>query len=206
MKTFNQIQKKEAATWLIPNEKERREKAQRESIRYPLLKKQMGLDHLDTSDMIVFDIGAGPLGGVSSLLNAKEILRFDPLVYEYSKYYPCTNYLSDRAESLEERLSDADLIIVTNAMDHFEDPELFLGALSTFMKRGAFFAHLHAQNNALTHPHPAHVHNINPDYLNYYLKDGFETVWYLDYKTDGLTYGWRKQPAFSGLYRKVNDD
>lgn len=200
---FEHTQHAEADSWLIEDETERNDKASREIIRYPLLKKQMGLNNLDTSKMVVFDIGAGPLGGVSSVINAKIISRFEPLTDEYKKYYPLNHYFNVKAESLKEKLAQADLIIITNALDHFDNPEAFLFDLATFMKPGAYFAHLHAINNAISHPHEAHAHNVNPELFKEYLDTDFEQVWGLDYQNDGLTYGWRKQPAFSGLYRKT---
>lgn len=202
-KDFQHTQEEEARTWLIEDDKIRNDKASRETIRYPLLKRQMGLNYLDTSNMVVFDIGAGPLGGVSSILNCKKATRFEPLTKEYSKYYPLHNYDDTKAEDLEHSLGNADLIIITNALDHFEHPKSFLLDLAKYMKPGAYFAHLHAINNAVTHKHEAHAHNVNPELFKEYLSDDFECVWYLDYPQDGLTYSWRKQPAFSGLYRKV---
>jgi hypothetical protein len=71
------------------------------------------------------------------------------------------------------------------------------------MKPGAFFAHLHAIDNAHSHPHDAHAHDVNPELFREKLGTDFEQVWGLDYRQDGLVYGWRFQPAFSGLYRKV---
>lgn len=203
MKTFEDIQKEEAATWLIEDETQRKEKAQREAIRYPLLRKQMGLDNLDTSDMVVYDIGAGPLGGVSSVIASRRVVRFDPLTPEYRKYFPCYNYESIKAEEIGEELGQADLVISTNCIDHFEAPSLYLTQLVNFMKKGAYFAHLHAIDNAYSHPHEAHVHNINPEMMREYLDEAFELVWNLDYRHDGLTYGWRKQPAFAQLWRKI---
>jgi len=200
---YKEIQQEEAATWLIEDEKLRREKAMRESIRYPLLKKQMGLDYLDTSEMEVWDIGAGPLGGVSSVLNCKIAYRFDPLTPDYKKYFPCIGYRDDPAEKLGDRLATPDLVIVTNALDHFEYPEKFLQDLVDYMKPSGYFAHLHAIDNAISHPHPAHVHNVNPELFRRYLEPVFETCWYTDFQHDGLVYGWKRQPAFSGLYRKV---
>ena len=200
---YQDIQKEEAKTWLIDDPIVRKEKAMREWIRYPLLKKQMGLDYLDTSDMVVFDIGCGPLGGVSSVVNSKNTIRFDPLINEYKKYFPQTHDSNMQAEDIKESLSEADLIIVTNAMDHFENPDKFMHDLVIHMKPGAYFTHFHAINNAVSHPHPAHEHNINPELINSYLKYDFETCWYMDFQHDGLTYGWMKQPAFCGLYRKV---
>ncbi len=200
---FKHTQEEEAKTWLIEDEEVRNDKASREVIRYPLLKKQMGLNYLDTSKMVVWDIGAGPLGGVSSVINCLKAVRLEPLTDEYSKFYPLNNYKSAKAEDLKEALGLPELIIITNALDHFEDPEGFLADLAKYMKPGAYFAHLHAINNAITHPHDAHAHNVNPEIFKWHLENDFECVWYEDYLNDGLTYGWRKQPAFSGLYRKV---
>lgn len=203
MNKFDKTQHAEAESWLIEDPVERNDKASRETIRYPLLKKQMGLNHLDTSNMVVADIGCGPLGGVSSVINCKRVVRIDPLMKEYAKFYPQNNGYATKAEDLRDELGEYDLIIITNAMDHFDNPELFLKDLATFMKPGAYFAHLHAINNAVTHPHEAHAHNVNPELFRQFLEENFEQVWGLDYQNDGLVYSWRKQPAFSGLYRKV---
>lgn len=199
--TYDEIQKIEAQTWLIPEEDKRREKAQREFIRYPLLKRQMGLDYLDTTSMVIWDVGAGPLGGVSSLLRAKSITRYDPLADEYAKFFPCHSYSKEPAERLD--YSIPDLVIITNALDHFENPTLTLKMMNACMKYGSYFASLHAENNAITHPHPAHQHNVNPEMMRGIMSN-FEIVWSLDYMHDGLTYGWRKQPAFSFLMRKIS--
>jgi 2-polyprenyl-3-methyl-5-hydroxy-6-metoxy-1,4-benzoquinol methylase len=179
------------------------DKIQREIIRYPLLKKQMGLNYLDTSNMEVWDIGCGPLGGVSSILNAKRIQRFDPLGKDYAKYYPQYNMNSIKAEELTEVLAVPDLIIVTNALDHFDNPELFLKNIVQYMKAGAYVSMLHAINNAYTHKHEAHVHNVNPEMIHEYLNKDFEFVWEMDYQHDNLIYGWKHQPAHSFLARKV---
>lgn len=200
---FEHTQEEEAITWNIADDQIRNDKASREVIRYPLLKKQMGLNFLDTSKMVVWDIGAGPLGGVSSILNCKKAERLEPLTDEYRKYYPLVNYRNVKGEELLTSLQIPDLIIITNALDHFDDPEKFLRDLAKYMKPGAYFAHLHAINNAITHKHEAHAHNMSPEIFKNILGEDFETVWYQDFQQDGLTYGWRKQPAFSGLYRKV---
>lgn len=197
MASFKDTQRHELESW-IPN----RDKELREVIRYPLLKKQMGLNYLDTSKMVVADIGCGPLGGVSSVINAKRIVRIDPLGNDYARYYPQTNMISMKAEDLKEKLGEYDLIIITNALDHFENPEQFLNHLNTYVKYGGYFAHIHAINNAYTHKHEAHSYNVNPELFKTYLQD-FEIVWEQDFMNDGLTYSWRKQPAFSSLMRKV---
>ena len=194
---FKQTQAIELESW-----KPDPDKIQREIIRYPLLKKQMGLNYLDTSDMVIADIGCGPLGGVSSIMNAKRIVRIDPLGEEYAKYYPQYNMVSSKAESLTESLTMFDLIIVTNALDHFDQPEVFLKNLVEYMKPGAYFASLHAINNAYSHKHEAHQHNVNPEMIHEYLNKDFEFVWELDYQQDNLVYGWKKQPAHAFLARK----
>lgn len=201
---FEHTQKAEAESWLIEDEAVREDKASRETIRYPLLKKQMGLNYLDTSKMKVADIGCGPLGGVSTILQSKVVTRIDPLMDEYKKFYPINNGYNLKAEEIvPEFLEDTDLVIITNALDHFANPEFFLQYLALHLKPGGYFAHIHAINNAITHKHEAHAHNVNPEMFKQYLSDNFEQVWGLDYQNDGLVYGWRKQPAFSGLYRKV---
>lgn len=197
--SFRDTQHEELKSWLPDPDK-----VQREVIRYPLLKKQMGLNFLDTSKMEVWDIGCGPLGGVSGVLNARKIVRIDPLGKDYAQHYPQNNMVSEKAEDLRERLIVPNLIIITNALDHFEDPKQFLSDLVKYMKPGAYFAHVHAINNAYSHPHEAHAHNVNPELFKEYLSKDFEQVWGLTYQEDALTYGWRFQPAFSGLYRKVS--
>ena len=201
---YKQIQDEELRTWEPKDPTIFRDKLIREQIRYPLIKQQMGLGHLDTSWMEVWDIGCGPLGGVSTVVNAKKVVRVDPLTHGYAKSYPVWgNWLDVQAEDLDEKLGTADLVMVTNAMDHFRDPSHFMKDLVKYLKPGAFFCHLHAINNAVSHPHEAHEHNLNPEWLWSYIKDDFECVWYMDFLKDGLTYAWLKQPAFSGLYRKV---
>lgn len=203
MKSFKHTQQYEAESWNIADPVIRNDKASREKIRYPLLRKQMGLNYLDTSKMTIWDIGAGALGGVSSILKAKSIKCIDPLADEYKKFYPCTNYVAREAEDLKKELEIPDLIIVTNALDHFKNPVEFLTDLSFFMKSGAYVAMIHAIDNAFSHPHEAHAHNVNPQMIHEYLDHDFEFVWELDFLNDGLTYGWRKQPAHAFLARKV---
>lgn len=201
MKEYKDIQAEEASTWIIEDPIMLRDKRQREMIRYPLLAKQMGLNYLDTSWMTIYDIGAGPFGGVSSVLPSTYTLRIDPLKEEYRKVADVSSYSDEQSETVD--YSPANLVISTNAIDHFEDPKKFFERLIKTMQPGAYFGHFHAINNAISHPHSAHVHNINPEFVRSMLRRDYEEVWYLDYLHDNLTYGWLKQPAFCGLYRKV---
>lgn len=203
MKDFKHTQEAELTSWFSDDPKVNRDKEQREEIRYPLLKKQMGLDNLDTRDMVVADIGCGPYLGVSRFINCKRVDRFDPLIEEYKKHYPQQNGYAIQAELIKERLGKYDLIISTNAVDHFDSPKDFLHDLITFTKPGCYVAMLHAIDNAYSHPHEAHAHNINPELIHEYLDADFEFVWELDYQHDNLVYGWRKQPAHAFLARKL---
>lgn len=207
---YEEIQHEELISWNLSDENIKKEKAQREKIRYPLIAKRLNLNLLDTQEMVVYDIGAGPLGGVSSVIPAKKIIRIDPLAEEYRKAYAIDDsYLAYEAEELDARLSEADLIIITNALDHFRDPDHFLADLKQFGKPGVYFAHAHAIDNAVTHPHPAHQWNVNPTMIKDALETDFEMVWNYDYEHDGARYGWVPyegkvgQPAFYQLWRKV---
>lgn len=207
---YDEIQAAELASWNITEEGTRKEKAQREKARYPMMRKLMGLESLDTGDMVVYDIGAGPLGGVSSVVPARRVVRVDPLADGYRKAYAIDDsYLACEAESLDSRLREADLIIVTNALDHFRDPDHFLADLREYGKPGVYFAHAHAIDNADTHPHPAHQWNVNPSSMHQALGQTFELVWNYDFIHDGARYGWVPykgkigQPAMYQLWRKA---
>lgn len=201
--SFKSTQLEEARTWLDGDA----DKKQRETIRYPLIAKQMGLNYLDTSNMVVYDVGAGPFGGVSSILRCKRVLRIEPLKNEYAKIADVTTYSDVQAEKVDYK--EADLVISTNAIDHFESPQRFFEQLVKTMKPGGYFAHFHAIDNAFSHPHHAHEHNVNPEMVRTYLQNDYELCWELDYLNDGLTYGWHKygdkvgQPAFTQLWRKT---
>lgn len=204
MKNYAQIQKEEATTWLIDDKDSRDEKAMREQIRYKWLLKCMNLygrGSLDTSRMWIADVGCGPLGGVSTLLDGNFITRIDPLIPEYEKYFHTENGIAQQAEDHD--YSAYNLVIATNCIDHFESPDQFFLRLDETAQYSAYFAHFHAINNAISHPHEAHVHNINQEFVYSYLSDNWELVWQLDHETDKLTYGWMKQPAMSQLWRKI---
>lgn len=198
---FKETQQAELSSWFSDDPRANRDKRQREVIRYRLLAKQMNLFDLDASDMECWDVGCGPFGGVSTVLKTRLTVRFDPLMDEYKKHTHIENGINRKAEDLH--LNIPDLIVITNALDHFESPIEFLNKVKDEMRPGTYVAMLHAINNAETHPHEAHAHNVNPELIHSILDSDFEFVWELDYQHDHLTYGWRKQPAFSFLARKV---
>lgn len=208
-KEFEKLQEIEAGTWNLEDPIARKEKAMRETARYPMMAKQMGLYGtkacIDTTDMLIYEIGAGPLQGVSSILPCKKRICYDPNREAYSKYYNVSNYSSIAAEDMDFILSQPDLIISTNCIDHFKDPIEFLQDLNKYMKYGSYFAHFHAIDNAIQHVHEAHKFNLNEEIMNQEMRDNFELVWQLNYKEDGLVYGWLKEKSFCQLWRRINN-
>lgn len=205
---FVALQTIEEGTWNLSDPVARKEKEMREKARYPMMAKQMGLTGrnacIDTSDMLVWDIGAGPCQGISSVIPCRSRLCIDPNKDAYAKYYNVANYSSIKAEDLKEQLGSPDLIISTNCIDHFQSPIGFLQDLSTYMHYGAYFCHFHAIDNALQHIHDAHQFNLNEEMVNNVLRDNFELVWQMNYRDDGLVYGWLAEKSFCQLWRRVN--
>lgn len=207
--SYEQIQVEESKTWLFTDLKGTPEevkvaideKLSRERIRYYQMAKNMLLDKLDTPKMSVLDVGSSCTGGVSSVLPFKKRICADPLKADYSKIVDVSCFIDTKAEDLKEQLGDYEVILSTNAIDHFEDPIQFLKDLGKYMKYSAYFAHQHVINNATEHPHPAHKFNLNPQIFKEILDKDFELVWELKYPD--LIYSWNKLPCFSQLYRKV---
>jgi SAM-dependent methyltransferase len=198
----------EAETWCIKDDIKRAEKLQREVIRYPYMFKLMNLENLDTSNMFVLDIGGGVVG-LSSLVECKNRVVLDPLTDEYKKYFACPNHIKGYGESIPFPDSYVDLVIITNALDHCQDPISVLKEVKRVLKAGGYFCHGHAINNAITNKHPAHKQNINPFLIKRELQDECELVWSYDYKHNGARYGHILyngvigQPAFYQMWRKV---
>jgi SAM-dependent methyltransferase len=196
----------EVQTWLIPDETKRREKFRRERIRHYKLIKDLLLDKLGTEEMSILEVGGGPMP-VSDLLRFRKRVVIDPLADEYKKVLPCPDHVALAIEKCEPRPM-YDLVISTNALDHVEQPALALEIMAECLNTGGYLAIACAENNALTHPHPAHKHNITADWVHRRVDCSYETVWELTYAKDGYRYGWveyegrRGQPAFAILLRK----
>lgn len=197
----------EADSWCIEDAPRRLEKIQRERIRHYKLVKDLLLDKLDTSVMNVLEVGGGPVP-VIELLECKYKSVIDPLTDEYAKYFSVPYHKNIKGENLAAK-NHFDLIVCTNALDHVEIPELVVANMIKALKPGGYLALLCAENNAITNPHPAHVHNLVPELIHSYADNFCETVWELNYKNDGYRYGWVNykgkvgQPAFAMLMRKV---
>lgn len=196
----------EAASWCIEDDDQRREKIQRERIRHFKLIEDLLLDQLDTHLMQVLEVGGGPCP-VSDLLNCRRRVVVDPLASQYAEFFPVPDHVELQAEDMDFG-SEFDLVICTNALDHVEDPEVAMERMDIALKPGGFMAVLCAENNALTNPHPAHVHNLTADRVEAALRQDYELVRRRTYREDGYRYGWvewegqRGQPAFALLMRK----
>lgn len=198
----------EMASWLLEDADERAEKIQRERIRHPKLIRDLQLHRLNTQSMDVLEVGGGPYP-VSDLLPFRSRTVVDPLTPDYQQAFPCPDHVDLKAEDLP-RLTKFDLAICTNALDHCDSPGDALEAMIATLRPGGYLAIMCAENNALTNPHPAHVHNLTADWVHQRVDEDFETVWELTYAADGYRYGWvswegrRGQPAFALLLRNCD--
>lgn len=204
---WKHLQEEEASTWLLKDPEEFKNKANRETARYPLMIKQMGLNNIHTVDMTVLDIGGGPVG-LSHYLPAKRRIILDPLTDEYKKMYPCSAHIKGEGESIPFEDASIDLVIITNALDHCENPIKVLEEATRVLKPYSGYLAIHsAINNAITNPHPAHAININPAWLHEFTDDKYETIWELEYPEVRYSFqmfnGKIGQPAFTFLGRKA---
>ena len=180
--------KAEAGTWLLEDETARRDKLRRERIRHFGLIRDLLLDKLDTHNLDVLEIGGGPMP-VSDLLQFRSRIVVDPLSDEYRTILPCPDHVAMKAEDIDLE-AEVDLVISTNSIDHCEDPELALRNAVRALRPGGFLAIQCAENNAIVHPHDAHVHNITADWVHRRVDREFETVWELTFRDHGHRYGW----------------
>ena len=196
----------EAATWLISDGGE---KLLRERMRHHRIVRDLLLDRLPTHRMDILEVGGGPLP-VSDLLEFRSRVVVDPCTGSYQQIAACPDHVNCAIEHYvggpHHRLFD--LAIATNSLDHVASPPKALQAMSDLLRPGGYLAVLCAENNAFTHPHPAHEHNLTADDVHRQLDVDYETVWELTYERDGYRYGWvpyqgkRGQPAFALLLRK----
>lgn len=197
----------EVETWCLSDEEERLEKFQRERLRHPKLIRDLLLDHIDTHRMVVLEVGGGPTP-VSDLLPFKRRIVVDPCTESYKRYFPCPDHLALKIED-SKFAGICDLLIATNSLDHVEDPRTAVSRMDQALRPGGFMAIMCAENNALTNPHPCHVHNLTAPIIHQWLDADYESVWELTFRDHGYRYGWvsfqgkRGQPAFALLLRKA---
>lgn len=197
----------EAASWLSKDPLVFADKAQRERIRHYRLIKDLLLDKLDTHRMTVLEVGGGPMP-VSDLIPFLGRVVIDPLTPLYAERFPCSDHKAMSAEDLPGSWN-FNLVICTNALDHVEKPDVAILRIWHAVAPGGYLAILCAENNAITNPHPSHIHNLTAEWVHGYLDSDFETVWELTYAKDGYRYGWAPwngkvgQPAFAMLMRRT---
>jgi hypothetical protein len=204
--SYEDTLKAEVASWLIPDEAERAEKFKRERIRHYKLLRDLKLDVLGTEEMDILEVGGGPMP-VSDLLRFRSRTVIDPLGDQYRTVLPCPDHVGGKGEDID-AVNAFDLAIATNSLDHTENPSMTLHKMCRALSPTGYLAIAGAENNAITHPHPAHVHNLTADWVHRRTDFEFETVWELTYARDGFRYGWRLyegrrgQPAFALLMRR----
>lgn len=198
----------EVASWCIANDDDRFEKLQREYMRGPKLVRDLLLDILNTREFSILEVGGGPTP-ISDFLEFRDRVVVDPCTESYREYF----HLPDHVEAMIEGYpakGQHDLVICTNALDHVENPMLATKIMAESLKPGGWLAIMCAEHNAITNPHPAHVHNLSAEVVHRWLDHEFETVWELTYSEHDYRYGWvlwegkRGQPAFALLMRKCS--
>lgn len=183
------------------------EKYRRERIRHYKLVRDLLLDKLGTETMDILEVGGGPMP-VSDLLRFHTRTVIDPLADEYRKVLPCPDHVASEIELYPVLTDHYDLVIATNSLDHVQDPRTAFEVMDSAVTRRGYIAIAGAENNAITHPHPAHVHNLTAETIHGWADADYETVWELTYARDGYRYGWREwdgkrgQPAFAILLRR----
>lgn len=198
----------EAQSWVLDDAHVQADKLQRERIRHYRLVEDLLLDKLNTGQMDVLEIGGGPLP-VSDLLSFRSRVVAEPLTETYRQIAPCPDHIAIKGEDIDLRW-EFDLAIATNSLDHVENPRAVVKRVAAALRPGGFFAILCAENNAITHRHPAHAHNLTARLLHDWLDHEFETVRERNFLAHGYRYGHvlyegrRGQPAFALLLRKCS--
>lgn len=197
----------EVDSWIIEDPEISAEKLQRERIRHHKLVRDLLLDKLNTAPMRVLEVGGGPYP-VSDLIEFSSRVVVDPCTDAYRRQFPCPDHTQMKIEDMPNPWR-FDLVISTNSLDHVERPATALRKIGEACRPGGYVAIMCAENNAITNPHPAHVHNLTARDVHQALDADYETVWELTYAKDGYRYGWvpfegkRGQPAFALLMRNA---
>ena len=208
MKNWQEAQISESESWLIKEPKKRREKIEREIVRYPKMIEEMGLNLIDLSNKKVLEIGGGSIGIIANL-HCGEKTILEPLTKDYKKYWTCPYHIVGVGEAIPFKNGEIDVVVITNALDHCQTPEIVIYEIKRVLRAGGWLAVHNAIDLAAIHPHPAHTRNLDEFWFHNIIDTDFETVHELTFRKNGLRYGWisyeRKigQPAWAGLYRKV---
>lgn len=205
---MNKNLKSELDSWNLKDPKERKTKLEREWVRYSYMIEKLGLNNLlYLEDKKVLDIGSGPMGGILQFLPCEERVSLDPLNELYVKnfpdfYNPNIIYFSHSAERIHLEDNYFDLVTCVNALDHVEEPELVMEQVKRVLNKSGYLALSFCINLSKNHPHEAHIHNLDSEWLHKIIDSDYETIFE---KID--KYGWVKynnkvgQPCLYGLYR-----
>ena len=206
--TWRNAQVAELASWAIADEKKRIEKIEREVVRYPRMRKEMGLDLIDLTTKRVLEIGGGPVGVIASIPCLYKVV-VEPLTNDYRKFWPCPYHISGVGEELPFKNGTFDVVVITNALDHCNDPARVLKESLRVLRPGGYLAIYNCLWLKYIHKGDYHQISLDEDFFHNHLSDDFEIVHELSWSKDRLRYGWVKyegkvgQPAIALLARKV---
>jgi SAM-dependent methyltransferase len=147
------------------------------------------------------------MGGILQLLPCKYKTSIDPLNKEYLNNFPeffnpNIDYISEPFEKSNLLSNNFDLITCVNALDHVENPNIVMEKIKENLNHSGYLALSFCINLAKNHPHEAHPHNLDSEWLHKIIDNDFETIFENIDK-----YGWVKyndkvgQPCLYGLYR-----
>lgn len=205
---MNENLKAELNSWNLKDENLRKLKLEREWVRYPYIVEKLGLKNLSyLEDKTVLDIGSGPMGGIIQLLPCKRKISVDPLNKEYLENFPeyyNTNieYYACEAEKMPFENDSVSLVTCVNALDHSKEPEKIINEATRILEPSGYLSLSFCINLAKIHPHKAHQHNLDSEWLHRIIDFDYETIFENIDK-----YGWVKynnkvgQPCLYGLYR-----
>jgi SAM-dependent methyltransferase len=200
--------KSELDSWNLKDKKMRELKLEREWVRYPYLIEKLGLDSLlYLEKKTVLDIGSGPMGGIIQLLPCERKISIDPLNKEYVEnfpefYNPNIEYFIATGEKIPLENDTVSLVTCVNALDHSQSPQQIINETTRVLEPSGYLSLSFCINLAKNHPHEAHIHNLDSEWLHKIIDSDYETIFE---KVD--KYGWVKhnnkvgQPCLYGLYR-----
>jgi SAM-dependent methyltransferase len=214
MKFYNRENKKkqqaELNSWVLDDVSKRKEKIERETSRYPLLREQMGLNIIDLSDKRILEIGGGPIGVIADVMCKSKVI-LDPLTEEYSKYWPCPHHLDGFGEDIPFSNDAFDVVVIVNSLDHCFYPEEVLEEVFRVLRPGGWLAIHNTINLASIHKGDYHTINLDENWFHNKLDYDYEIVHELNWTSNKLRYGWITnpydgkvgQPSIALLARKV---
>lgn len=152
----------------------------------------------------IVDVGCGPSPILEQIEGNFLGIGVDPLIPEYAKYHNIwawqkTLPLVCTAESIRLPSVTVHHVICTNSLDHFQDPRQALAEMIRILRPGGtLWLSFCIENASKGHPHPAHKIDLTPQDVMEWTTNVLECE-----RGEIIEYGWRKQPAWLGIYRKL---